>query len=203
MKNYTRKREDDTNYIVSCTLGDDDTIEVKFADGTIYRPEATEENIRKVRDAMESQVTQGLTNYSYFKRNGFVSAAITILGAGASVIAASSETAALTQTAATVVMGAGSLTSILGFAGFIKNQGILSELDKFKVRNEHQADLEKLNRYRYALVNLPRKLREHINNHDDPFNALYADLYSSKHITTISKEIAREKTYNFTYSKTK
>ena len=73
MKNYTRKREDDTNYITSCTLGDDDTIEVKFADGTIYRPEATEENIRKVRDAMESQVTQGLTNYSYFKRNGFYS----------------------------------------------------------------------------------------------------------------------------------
>ena len=193
MKNYTRKREDDTNYITSCTLGDDDTIEVKFADGTIYRPEATEENIRKVRDAMESQVTQGLTNYSYFKRNGFVSAAIAILGTGASVIAASSETAALTQTAATIVMGAGSLTSILGFAGFIKNQGILSELDKFKVRNEHQADL----------VNLPRKLREHINTHDDPFNALYADLYRSKHITTISKEIAREKTYNFTYSKTK
>ena len=94
MKNYTRKREDDTNYITSCTLGDDDTIEVKFADGTIYRPEATEENIRKVRDAMESQVTQGLTNYSYFKRNGFVSAAIAILGTGASVIAASSETAA-------------------------------------------------------------------------------------------------------------
>ena len=202
MKNYTRKREDDTNYITSCTLGDD-TIEVKFADGTIYRPEATEENVRKVSDAMESQVTQGLTNYSYFKRNGFVSATIAILGAGASAIAASSETAALTQTAATIVMGAGSLTSILGFAGFIKNQGILSELDKFKVRNEHQADLEELNRYRYALVNLPRKLREHINTYEDPFNAIFADLYSSKHITTIIKEIDREKTYDFTYSKTK
>lgn len=199
MKNYTRKRENDTNYIIECRPTEYGTIEVEFADKTIYEPANVKENVQKISDAMEEQVALGLKNYQYFRTNRFLSATVTIVGAAATMVSAIAAPETISEAVATTIIGIGSLTSVAGFTSFIKTNEIVGELNKFKTRNAYQEELDNLGRYRYALTNLSEKLSGHIQTHTDPFNALYCDCFEEKDILAIHKEIERERAFAFIF----
>lgn len=208
MKNLTRPRQDDTTYILSAEKQKPAThlLDVTFADGTVYTVDNSEENREKINIAMENQVTTGLNSLSYFKNcslgcyvGSFASCAASIGYALPNVTATQSN---IENAVGVAIVGftVGAVALIKG----LKAEGKVREIEKFRYRNAHQEELDRLRKYHNALISLKNKaLKKHIEANDNPFAAIYSDLYTEKDLKTIVREIKREKTYQFTYNQVK
>ncbi len=200
MKDLTIKKKEKEKYIVE-VIDCGDSLAIKFADGTVFSDyEKTDENIEILKDAMEAQKDSVLGNLPKFRRREIM------YDVGAVAIPAASTYLMLTQATditnpeqLAIATGAVVGVELVGLLSqSIKNRKKVKEIKKFMLRDEMQEDLDNLDQYPHALAGVKSSIVRLAENYEDPFNALFSDMYTTKDLEKISKNIEREKTYQLT-----
>ncbi len=211
MKYLSNNREDKHKYIVSIIDGGE-TFSIKFADGTVYDGyEKNEENLKVVSDVMEVQAEEGSELEGYYKGRIGLNATATVAGTAVGAYAVKllgtalcdtfpsvSPECAVTATGVTIGIGA-----ILGAKNIIANAEKLSEIKKFTLRDSMKEDLDKIEDYPHAFTGVRAKVKELVENFDNPFGAIHSEEYTTKDLIKISQNIEREKVYQLTPAKKK
>ena len=84
----------------------------------------------------------------------------------------------------------------------VGNSMKITEIEKIQYRNAYSDRLDVVKVYENALANVSNNsVREHIESHDDPFNAMYLNEFTKKDLQAIVKDVDREKKFGFTYKK--
>lgn len=202
MLNLTRKNESDETYIVGAYHSNDDKdITVEFADGTKYVVKNTPENIGKISTAMENQALAGTSNLGYFKLSNVGCCA----GAFASIVGGMFGGVLASNIGAGASLGC--LILGIGISAYpiykaVGNSMKITEIEKIQYRNAYSDRLDVVKVYENALANVSNNsVREHIESHDDPFNAMYLNEFTKKDLQAIVKDVDREKKFGFTYKK--
>ncbi len=211
MKYLSNNSEDKHKYIVSIIDGGE-TFSIKFADGTVYDGyEKNEENLKVVSDAMEVQAQEGCELEGYYKGRIGLNAAATVATTTASAWIVNSLGTELANTVTSITPEAISVATgvtigigaILGAKNIIANAEKLSEIKKFTLRNSMKEDLDKIEEYPHAFTGVRAKVKELVENFDNPFGAIHSEEYTTKDLVKISQNIEREKVYQLTPAKKK
>lgn len=192
-----------------------DTLDVYFGDGRVFRNLVfNKENLEKINKKQEEQVTEAIENLPEFekrhKKAKLTTLAGTIVGpiagtalAVATVPGTSAETEALKFFLTLGVVTLGCMAP--GGYKLIKSYPLITQLRKFKFRNEHQEDLDNFDQYENALEGLePEKADLFVStkeNGGNPFSAMNVDSYTQDDLETIVDNIEREKAFQFVYAK--
>lgn len=226
MRDYRLNRKQQPDYIIEAIpktsvfeeAGETetyDTLDIKFADGKVFKNVMyDEENLKKIEDRQEQQVTEGITNLPIFEkrltRSGIMTAASIVGGpviaSGISHVAAQSLQ---TPVDPTMVVCAGGVLALCGAIpaaiSLVKNLPIVKELKKLKYRNEHRDELDHFEDYENALAGFSNGVAGNYMaaklNDEDPFSISNVDGFTQKEMETIVSNIEREKELGFTYVK--
>ena len=212
MKDYSLCKQGNSDYIVDIFVDSNDTYTVVFADGRRFRNiEVTKENLEKVKKAQEEQAKRGLSNLGIFKsrktKSGFATF-MSGIGAGALAYGATYiptiQEAISTQNPVLIAAGIGTV-AVLGaipcFTRFVKNKGIVQELEKIKYRNQHRKDLDRFREYPNSLAGINGNTRAVLLSEKDPFSIINVDDFTEEDLKQIISNIHSEEGYQFTYSK--
>ena len=202
MLNLTKKNESDETYIVGAYhFNDDKDIIIEFADGTKYVVKNTPENVGKISTTMENQALSGTSNLVYFKLSNVGCCA----GAFASIVGGMiggvlASNLGIGASLGCLILGVG--ISVCPVYKAVGNSMKITEIEKIQYRNTYSDKLDKVKVYENALANVSNNsVREHIESHDDPFNAMYLDEFTKKDLQAIVKDVDREQKFGFTYKK--
>lgn len=222
MKDFRINKKEKPDYIIDFSIvgqgTEDETLEVEFADGKTFTGyEASKENLDKIEQIEEQQVTAGIGSITQFERlrKRLAIAAVTnaCVLAGASVSLVDSL---LTQSSAnqssnftialSVGIGAVSIFTIIKSAMKLnKTNAILGDLYKFSFRNDKAKDLQRIDDYPNALCGLSEQtaslIVERREEGKNPFSVIYSNDYTQSDLVTICDNMAREDSLGFTYKK--
>ncbi len=216
MKNYEsandRKNRVNRNDILSVKQSTDGTLDILFADGTIFTGvENSEEQLQKIEERQDLQLKVGLANLPKIKAKlkrkkiagvilGITTVAplitATLIECGIVDVPCSSTIVNL------IAMPFGFRTGI-EIAGSMELADIVKELEKLQFRNKHRDYLDKISLYPNSLANLKSKKAARINriisNQQDPFSNTRVNNFSQNDLETIVENIKREEGYQFSY----
>ena len=212
MKDYTVKGDKKELYITKMTRGKKGTLDVKFADGRVFKNiDACEENIEKIVVTQEEQAKRGIKNFAHFVREKKNAVAETI---GSGVVAGSVATgvtfipkiheALSVQDPIYVVAGIGAITvlsMVPGLVKLVRSKGKVKELEKLSYRESNLDNLNNFRNYPNALVGVRPEVASRLERSKNPFSILNIDSYSLEDLQQIMKNINVEEAYDFTYGK--
>ncbi len=211
MQYLGKNKEEKHKYIVS-VIDNGETFSIKFADGTVYDGyEKSEENLSLVSNVMEVQAQEATELEGYYKGQVAINAATTVAGtaAGTYVVnelanALSSSVSSITPETATVATGVTiGIGALLGAKHIVVNAKKISEIKKFILRDSMKEDLDNIEDYPHAFTGVRTKVKELVENFDNPFGAIHSEEYTTKDLMRISQNIDREKVYQLTPAKKK
>ena len=190
--------------IRKCKRNGQETYEVKFADGNVYKNiEANEENLQKVIDKLNQQAKDNIENLSkiYTKKITWLTGAGFSLAAGA-VMLGTPMISDLNSLSGAVVVSAISLAgTFLSCYKAKKYSDAQKESEKIDYRNENRGRLENFKDYPNSLVGLSKKKRQYFKTEEKPFCITKIDEFTKKDLETINDNIKRESELGFTYVK--
>ena len=211
MQYLGKDKENKHKYIVS-VIDNGETFSIKFADGTIYDGyEKSEENLSIVSDVMEVQAQEATELEGYYKGQVAINATAAVAGTAVGayavnelVNALSSSVSSMSPETATVATGVTiGIGTLLGAKHIVVNAKKVSEIKKFILRDSMKEDLDNIEDYPHAFTGVRTKVKELVENFDNPFGAIHSDEYTTKDLMRISQNIDREKVYQLTPAKKK
>lgn len=208
MQVYTNKKSEKSRYIRNIELYDDGTFSLEFADGTVYSDyAATEENIAKVRNIMESQADDGLAIIGNFKADLVVGEILAATGAAA----CTGTVISILNGAQTVEQGLLALGGILispaimllGAVKTVISKKRLNELAKKELCDLMKSDIANIGDYPHALVDVRPEIISLVETEEVPFAAMNYKRFKTSDLQKINGNIERDKELKLTMSKTK
>lgn len=207
MKVLTRNKDNLSTYITDATIaGDEKSIVVSFGDKSkIRNVKFVPENIARISEIMENQVSESLDNYGYFNRRrlfyGTGSAVCGAVSLGIIPVLNSVYGIGNDDLRALTIAGIGVVTTAVMLKNAIVNGKKVSEIDKFRMRESLRDELDGIANYATALNGVRSSVVDLIENTDAPFDAINSDSYTTKDLEKISENIEREKVLKLTYVK--
>ena len=196
MEVLTRKKEEKANYIEEVI--EDDTLTVRFADGTEYSDyDNTSENMEVFNETMEQQVEEGIKNIGTFKSLLGIDIAVSAASATAG-LATVFASGAIETAPEEVKIGAIITSGIVAIGTAIRaniNARKVKEIKKFQKRNEMADTLANLEVYPHALVGLRSGVVSLVGSTQTPFAAINSELYTIKDLEQIERNVERDKVY--------
>lgn len=192
-----------------------DTLDVHFGDGRVFKNLVyNQENIEKINKKLEEQVTEAISNMDEFEKRHKKAKLKTLAGAIIGPVAGTALAAAILPTTSAeaealkffLTLGVVTLGCMSpGGYKLVRSYPMMSQLTKFKYRNEHKDELDNFDTYENALEGLPEEKSELFRTvkekGGDPFSAMNVDSYTQDDIETIVENIEREKAFQFVYVK--
>lgn len=211
MKDYSLSKDEKKYYIINSKEKADGTLEVTFADGTVYKNiKKCDQNIKKIKDAQEKQANEAVGNYPKFLKDKVKARGYVIAGGIGGAIASSSlflPAVHMDPVSLATAVGTIMLCSVLpGAVKLVRSNGKVKELDKIKYRNKHYEQLRGINKYENSLEGIDKSVAIDLKRMDEPFSVSHIDNYTIDDLKQIVNNIEREDNYNFIYkekSKTK
>lgn len=208
MKVYVSKKNDKRKYIKNVKDCNDGSLEIKFADGRVFKNiERNEENIKKINKVQEEQARKGLDNYVVFK-NRFIKAIVYLGCSGLATGLVLATTLTSQMTPVELFTGLGVINvfgTIPSFCKLIRNKLKMNELDKVSYRDNNIDKLKNYKKYENSLVGLDSCTSNYFNESspDDAFAIVNVDKYEKSDLETIVSNIDSEESLGFTYVKKK
>ncbi len=192
----------------------DGTLDVHFADGSVYhRVSYNENNLKKIKDIMETQASRGVENYSSFSIKTKVSKCMSfvvplVVFSGTMSTITDQELESDPIVVATKVGLVTVLSAIPMGIKFIKDKRTSDELKKIDYCNSNKEQLSKFRDYENSLVGLSKEVQSMLlhpsfNFDGDPFSILNVDNFSIKDLEKIMQNIEKERKLGFEYKKKK
>ena len=208
MKVYVSKKNDKRKYIKNVKDCNDGSLEIKFADGRVFKNiERNEENIKKINKVQEEQARKGLDNYVVFK-NRFIKAIVYLgcSGFATGLVLATALTSQMTPVELFTGLGVINVFgTIPSFCKLLRNKLKMNELDKVSYRDNNIDKLKNYKKYENSLAGLDSCTSNYFNESspDNAFAIVNADNYEKSDLETIVSNIDREESLGFTYAKKK
>ena len=215
MKDYTLKQSERSGYILYYEECTDGTLNIYFADGTVFRGIAnTRDNIEKLDGKLNKQAIEAMgdAKYKFFSDKAdnskaaacFVPSGIMVAGVAASFIPAINNAIMLNGGTPIRVAGVGLITlfgSIPTFAKMVRDTGKKEELDKLIFIRKNYELLSSFRRYSNSLAGISSRTIRRLRSVDDPFSIVNIDIFTLDDLKRICKNIIEEKKLQLTYKR--